>query len=145
MEIEEQIKEKLKDKIIDWYKHSERRFYLSVKPIDIVDIAKILFGEIKLRFNTATGLQTPKGFEIIYHFSFDKEGKIFSVRTLIEDKLNPEIDSITPIIKGAEWIEREIWEMLGINFKGHPNLKRLLLAEDWPEGKFPLRRQEKSL
>jgi NADH:ubiquinone oxidoreductase subunit C len=32
-----------------------------------------------------------------------------------------------------------MWEMLGINFSGHPNLKRLLLADDWPEGKYPLR------
>ncbi|MDI6641206.1 MAG: NADH-quinone oxidoreductase subunit C [Elusimicrobiota bacterium] len=48
---------------------------------------------------------------------------------------------MTPIIKGAEWIEREIWEMLGINFKNHPNLKRLLLATDFPEGIYPLRQK----
>jgi Ni,Fe-hydrogenase III component G len=141
MEIADEIREKLKDRIIDWYQHSERRFYFSIKPEDIIETVKFLFRDLNLRFNTATGIDTPSGLEIIYHFSFDKEGKIFSVRTLIEDKSNPQIDSITPIIKGAEWIEREIWEMLGINFRGHPNLKRLLLADDWPQEKFPLRHE----
>jgi len=43
-------------------------------------------------------------------------------------------------MKCAEWIEREIHEMFGVNFKGHPNLKHLLLKDDWPEGNYPLRR-----
>ncbi len=69
-----------------------------------------------------------------YHFSHDETGRIFSLRTFV-DKKNPEIESISSIIKGAEWIEREIYELLGVNFRNHPNLKRLLLDEDWPEGK----------
>ncbi len=64
-------------------------------------------------------------------------------RVMLEDKKNPQIDSITPIIQGAEWIEREMWELLGINFVGHPNLVHLLLMDDWPEGKFPLRHDHK--
>ncbi|MCX6358013.1 MAG: NADH-quinone oxidoreductase subunit C, partial [Candidatus Aureabacteria bacterium] len=49
-------------------------------------------------------------------------------------------DSLAPVLKAAEWIEREIHEMLGVRFTGHPNLKRLLLADDMPEGRYPLRR-----
>jgi NADH:ubiquinone oxidoreductase subunit C len=84
---------------------------------------------------------TPEGFEIIYHFSFDQRGQVFSARVILKEEKQPEIDSISPIFPGAEWVEREIWEMLGINFKGHPNLKRLLLADDWPEGDYPLRQE----
>jgi NADH-quinone oxidoreductase subunit C len=40
----------------------------------------------------------------------------------------------------AEWIEREMWELLGIKFLGHPDLRHLLLSDDWPEDNFPLRR-----
>ncbi|MCM8779276.1 MAG: NADH-quinone oxidoreductase subunit C [Candidatus Omnitrophica bacterium] len=145
MEIKDKIKERLKECIIDWYEHSERRVYFSVKPEDILGVVKVIFKELNLRLSTATGVDTPQGIEIIYHFSFDRTGEIFSVKVLIKDKEKPEIDSITPIIKGAEWIEREMWELLGINFKGHPNLKHLLLIEDWPEGKFPLRRKRESL
>ncbi len=94
----------------------------------------------RLRFSTATGCDTPQGIEIIYHFSYDKSGEIFSIRVLLEDKKNPQIDSITPIIRGAEWIEREIWELLGVDFPGHPDLKHLLLIDEWPKDKYPLRK-----
>ena len=40
----------------------------------------------------------------------------------------------------AEWIEREMWELLGIDFKNHPDMRHLLLDDDWPEGNYPLRR-----
>ena len=139
--IKNEIKKKLADKINHWHEHSIRRVYFSVNPEDIREVATFLFNELNLRFATATGEDTPRGLEILYHFSFDKTGEMVSARVLIKNKKNPEIDSIAAIFPGAEWIEREIWEMLGINFKGHPDLKRLLLAEDWPEGKFPLRHE----
>lgn len=142
MSIQESIKEKLGSKIINWYQHSAKRIYISVKPTEIKEVAGILFNDLNLRFATASGQDTPKGMEILYHFSFDQTGEIISLRVLIEDKKKPEIDSLAPLFPGAEWIEREMWEMLGINFIGHPNLKRLLLADEWPEGKYPLRHQQ---
>lgn len=51
---------------------------------------------------------------------------------------NPVIDSVTSIWKGANWLERETYDLLGIKFKGHPDLRRLMLPEDW-QG-FPLRK-----
>ncbi len=142
MHIKEKIKERLGDKIIAWDQRSSRRIYFTVDKDDIVEVATFLFKELGLRFCIATGIDTPGAFQILYHFSFDESGEIFSVRVLIEDKKHPEIQAITPIFPGAEWVEREIWEMLGINFIGHPNLKRLLLAEDWPDGDYPLRQEK---
>ena len=139
MNIKDSIKEWLGNKITAWEEKSSRRIYFSVKKEDIFETSRFLFKDLGLRFSTASGMETPDGFEILYHYSFDQTGEIYSVRVIIGDKNNPEIDAITPIFPGGEWIEREIWEMLGINFKGHPNLKRLLLAEDWPEGEYPLR------
>ncbi len=141
MTVVDEVKARLKDKIKDWYEHSAKRVYILVSPKDIKEVATLLFKELKLRFTTASGQDTPNGLEILYHFSSDKTGVMFSVRVLIEDKKKPGIDSLASIFPGAEWIEREMWEMLGINFVGHPNLKRLLLAEDWPEVKFPLRHE----
>ncbi|MBI4982924.1 MAG: NADH-quinone oxidoreductase subunit C [Candidatus Omnitrophica bacterium] len=141
MEIKDRIKEGLSGKIIHWEEKTVRRIYFSVKPEDIYEVVRFLFKDLSLRFSTASGVDTVQGLEILYHFSFDQTGEMFSVRVLIKDKLNPEIQSITPLFPGAEWIEREIWEMLGIKFRGHPNLKRLLLADEWPEGKYPLRRE----
>ncbi len=139
MEIKERIKERLDKKIIAWDQKSAKRIYFSLGKEDIFKAVEFLFKELGLRFATASGLQTPSGFEIIYHFSDDSTGIIYSVRVMLEDKKAPRIDSIAPLFPGAEWIEREMWEMLGINFTGHPNLKRLLLTDDWPEGEYPLR------
>ena len=52
----------------------------------------------------------------------------------------PEIESIANLCTAAEWIEREMWELLGIRFRDHPDMRHLLLADDWPEGRHPLRR-----
>ncbi|MFH0948805.1 MAG: NADH-quinone oxidoreductase subunit C [Elusimicrobiota bacterium] len=141
-----QIKETLGNKIkkfvqMDPFRKEKnlKRFYIDILPSDIVETVKFLFNELKLRFIIATGIDRRDGLEILYHFSDDKSGKVISIRVLISDKEKPEIDTISHIIKGAEWIEREMWELLGINFKGHPNLKHFLLRDDWPEKNYPLR------
>ncbi|HOJ39858.1 MAG TPA: NADH-quinone oxidoreductase subunit C, partial [bacterium] len=79
-------------------------------------------------------------FEILYHFSFDKEDVMVSLRVRLT-RDNPEAPSLSGLIKGAAWIEREMHELFGINFVGHPGLKRLLLPEDWPEKVYPLRKE----
>lgn len=142
MSISEQVKNKLTDRIVDWQEHSSSRVYITVRLKDIKETARILFRNLRLRFVTASGIDTPRGIEILYHFSYDRDGTMFSVKVLIEDKKNPQIESLATLFAGAEWIEREMWEMLGIKFIGHPNLKRLLLIDDWPEGEFPLRQEE---
>jgi NADH-quinone oxidoreductase subunit C len=133
-----QVKEKLGNKILDFFEKNKRRYYIEVNKKDIVDCAKVLFDDLGFRFQTATGVDCEQNFEILYHFSYDKTGQIVSLRVKL-NKEKPEIESLTKVFKAAEWIEREIWELLGINFIGHPNLKHLLLSDDWPEGNFPLR------
>jgi len=142
MEAIEEVKEKLGNKIKNFSEKNNQRCYININPKDIFESVKIMSTNLGFRFATATGIDTKEGIEILYHFSHDKTGKITTFRVVLTNKEKPEIESITPILKGAEWIEQEIWEMLGVNFKGHPNLKRLLLAEDWPEGNYPLRQKE---
>jgi len=138
-EILARIKEKLGGKIVQWTDKSPRRVYIEVKPEDIPEMSHYLFRELEARLSIATGADTPTAIEVLYHWAFDQCGLIFTVRTkLNRDK--PVIESIAPICKGAEWIEREMWEMLGITFQNHPDMRHLLLADDWPEGKYPLRR-----
>jgi Ni,Fe-hydrogenase III component G len=141
MDARAQIKERLGGKILEWKEANPRRIYFTIKKEDIFETVKFIFRGLSLRFSIASGLDTPEGIEMLYHFSLDHAGEFYTVRTIIEDKKNPQIDSITPLFPGAEWIERETWEMLGINFIGHPNLKRLLLADDWPQGEYPLRHE----
>lgn len=132
------IKEKFPKELSNFYKKSPKRIYFDVKPGDIPAICEYLFKDLDSRFVIATGTDTPGGIEVLYHFSFDRKNVLVSIRTLLQGE-KPEIESISSIIKGAEWIEREIHELLGVNFKNHPDLRHLLLDEDWPEGNYPYR------
>lgn len=141
-EILKNIKDKFSDRIKKFFEKSYRRVYIDLEPRDLTDFVKFVFSELGARFNTASCVDMPNGMEILYHFSFAKASLVVSLRTYL-DKKDLEIESITPIMKGAEWIEREIHELFGIEFKNHPNLKPLLLPDDWPQGLYPLRRDYK--
>jgi len=136
------LKEKFKDDIVDFFDKSEKRVYVEIKPSSIVEVAAYVFKDLGARFNIASGVDLRQHMEILYHFTIEEINLLISLRVkLSKEKL--EIDSLAPIFEGANWIEREIHELLGINFKGHPDLRRLLLAEEWPEGVHPLRRDYK--
>ena len=76
-------------------------------------------------------------FELNYHLvSIPRREKVrLKVRVSGSD---PMVDSLVPVWAGANWLEREIWDLFGIHFTGHPDLRRILLPDDW-EG-YPLRR-----
>jgi Ni,Fe-hydrogenase III component G len=141
-EIEKKIHQQFDDKILKWYKHNDRRIYIDIDPSDLIDFSRFLFEELNARFIIASGVDTPRGgIEILYHFDFFQLPQVVSLR-IFTRKPELEVESITSIIKGAEWIEREIAELLGVRFKNHPDMRRLLLPDDWPEGKYPLRRDQ---
>ncbi|MDH5679529.1 MAG: NADH-quinone oxidoreductase subunit C [Nitrospinota bacterium] len=76
-------------------------------------------------------------FEVVYHlYSIEKNHRIRVKVPLTEE--SPFVDSITGIWVGADWFEREAWDLYGVVFRGHPNLKRILLYEEF-EG-HPLRK-----
>ena len=69
-------------------------------------------------------------FEIIYNlFSLSKNQRLF-IKTSVAES-DAAIDSVTTIWPAANWYEREVWDMFGIVFKGHPNLKRILMYEEF--------------
>ena len=137
-EILKNIKEKFKSDILEVFDKSDKRVYIEIEPESIVRVALYIFKDLGARFNIASGVDTRFNIEILYHFTIDEINLLISLRVkLSKDKL--EIDSLAPAFKAANWIEREIHELLGINFKGHPDLKRLLLSDEWPEGVYPLR------
>jgi NADH-quinone oxidoreductase subunit C len=137
--IVETIREELGSRLQEMRVHSPRRVYLTVAPEDLVEAARTLFEKMGARYSIATGTQLKDGFEVIHHFVFDADHVVVSLRART-DSSEPEFDSLAPYIKGAGLIEREIHDLVGILFRGHPNMGRLILSDDWPEGVYPLRR-----
>jgi len=76
---------------------------------------------------------------------FDVVAQLYSLPNRVRVRLKTGVDdgepvpSLVPIWNGANWLERECYDMFGIIFEGHPNLKRMLLPDDWAEG-HPLRK-----
>jgi NADH-quinone oxidoreductase subunit C len=68
-------------------------------------------------------------FSIVYHLTSIRRSKRLRLRILIPESFEP--DSAVPLYPAANWLEREIWDMLGIRFKNHPNMIRILCPEDW--------------
>lgn len=139
MNIIEQIKNKFGDKV-DIIAKSKKRAYVSVSKDHAKEVTGYLFKDMGARFSIATGIDARNGVEILYHMAFDKDGIVVSVRTLVP-KPELEMPIFSDIIPATNWIERELHEMFGVNFIGHPNLERLLLPDDWTEGVYPYRKK----
>jgi len=141
-EILQTLKERFPEEVTGVYEKSAKRVYVEIKPSAIVGMAQFIFKEIGARFIIASGVDARNHMEILYHFAEEDIDLVISLRVHLP-KTKLEIDSLTPVFTAAQWIEREMHELLGINFLGHPELKPLLLPEDWPEGVYPLRKDYK--
>jgi NADH-quinone oxidoreductase subunit C len=135
----EQIKNKFKDKV-EIFEKSKKRVYVNAAKDDTKDIVHYMFRDMGARFSIATAIDTRLGVEMLYHMAFDKDGMIVSIRTMA-NKPELEMPTFSDIIPGTLWIEREIHEMFGVDFVGHPGLERLLLPDDWEEGVYPFRKK----
>ncbi len=86
---------------------------------------------------TITATDMGDEFELIYHF--DCGDKVVLNMRFDIPKENEGIRTITDIYPGAEFYERELMDMFGIDVEGHPDPRRLYMADNWPEDKYPLR------
>jgi NADH-quinone oxidoreductase subunit C len=138
-ELLQTLRERFSDAITRVYEKSAKRVYIQIQADAIVPFAAFLFKDIGARFNVASGVDGRNQMEILYHFTVEDIDLVISLRVILP-KTKLEIASLTSVFTAAHWIEREIHELLGVNFIGHPQLTRLLLPEDWPEGVYPLRK-----
>lgn len=96
----------------------------------------------QLRLATMVGLDERRmtgQFRLVYLFAHDDSGGWTSVETEIP-ATDPVFPSVTPILPAAHWYEREVQDLLGLTPAGHPDPRRLVLHENWPDGVYPLRK-----
>ena len=124
---------------LQWERPHPKRVYFTVAKENARQFARTVFQDFGMRFATATGTDLGEELEVIYHFEYDAVGLVVNMRVRTP-KGDPVLPSISPVVPPAQWIEREINDLVGIVFEGHPDPRRLLLADDWPQGVHPLRK-----
>ncbi len=72
----------------------------------------------------------PERFGVSYHLYSMLYNRRLRLKVFVPEE-EPEVPTVTTIWPAANWLEREIFDMMGINFSGHPDMRRLLLADDW--------------
>lgn len=80
-------------------------------------------------------------FEVVYHLRSMQSGARLRIKTpvaCVEEGPSPEVPSVVTLWPTANWMEREVWDMFGIKFTGHPDLRRVLMYEEFVG--FPLRK-----
>lgn len=143
-ELLNQIKEKFSDAVTVDHR-TERVAFLSVGGDHLVECADFLANQMGARFVMSIGTDkrpVNKKYEISYIFCLDEHGFEISLKVHVDEE-KPEIPTITAVVPGANWAEREIQDLLGIVPINHPDPRRLVLADDWPEDLFPMRKDFK--
>ena len=114
---------------------------LIADPAQIVDFCRYLkTSEKYIRLSSVTAVDwhpAEPRFEVVYHLHSLEPFQRLRLKCRVSGK-DPAIDSVTSVWRGADWYEREVWDMFGVHFRNHPNLQRILMPTDW-EG-HPLRK-----
>jgi NADH-quinone oxidoreductase subunit C len=115
--------------------------YLAVPADQLVELCRYLRFDPPLSFDflsfvTSTDWKTH--FEIVYYLVSTLHKHKLVLKVKLEDRVKPEVPTISTLWPTADWQEREIFDLMGIRFAGHYNMRRILLPDDW-EG-YPLRK-----
>ena len=138
----EQLVEKVKSIVPD-AEFSESKDYLnvSVSPEKLHELCLRLKNDNDTKFDylfCLTGVDWGKELGVVYHLSSTELKHYIVIKVKTTDRENGSLDTVCDIWKTAEFHEREIFDLLGIKFNNHPDLRRLLLDENWVG--YPLRK-----
>jgi NADH-quinone oxidoreductase subunit C len=129
------LTEKFPDSIIETHSFRDDDTAV-VKKEDVIKVFSFLRDDPALLYNFMMDLtavdymgREPR-FEVVYHLYSLKYNARIRIKARVSEA-DGAIDSITSLWKSADWFEREVYDMYGIRFQGHPNLKRLLLYEEF--------------
>jgi NADH-quinone oxidoreductase subunit C len=114
---------------------------LEIQPAKIASVCGFLKYDQKFnRVSAVTAVDrypAEPRFEVVYHLHSTE----LNLRVRLKCRLkgeSPEIESVTSVWRGADWYEREVFDLFGIRFTNHPDLRRIMMPDDW-EG-YPLRK-----
>jgi NADH-quinone oxidoreductase subunit C len=143
LQVAERIRERFPDELLDVREYAGQ-VSVTLKKGKILEIGRHLRDDPELSFDYLIDVcgvdylgKKEKRFEVVYHLYSMKHRHMVRLKAEVGEE-DTTIDSVTPVWAGANWHEREAFDMYGFIFNGHPDLRRVLLPEDW-EG-YPLRK-----
>jgi len=121
--------------------------HLCVRPARLLTVCTFLKDEPRLHFDLlrcVSAIDRPEqaAIELSYDLLSIRHNHAFAVKVVL-DRAAPEIESVSSVWPAAEWHEREAYDLMGVNFQNHPDLRRILMPEDWSG--HPLRKDYKDL
>ena len=124
------VRQKFPDAGTQWEDES-----LWVEPSDLREVAQFLKEDPRLAFNflnSVSAVDYVHYFELVYHLTSFEHNHSAVVKTRLYTREAPTVDSVVEVWPGADFQEREIYDLMGVVFNGHPNLKRIMLWEGFP-------------
>ena len=114
---------------------------VTVSPAELRNLAEQLKSDPELSFDymfCLTGVDWVTHFMVIYHLYSTEKDHTVVMKVKIDDRENPEVETVCDIWKTAEFHEREAYDFFGIKFLNHPDLRRIFLEDDWVG--YPMRK-----
>jgi NADH-quinone oxidoreductase subunit C len=122
-------------------KHDRGELTLEIEPARIVEVCRKLKTELDfIRLSDVTAVDrypVEPRFEVIYHLHSISRGERLRLKCRVGGQ-QPEIESVTGVWRSANWYEREVFDLFGVHFQNHPDLRRIMMPDHW-EG-HPLRK-----
>jgi len=139
LHVYERVKQRFLDKVLEVSDKKPDPFAV-IEPGAIVEVSRFLRDDPETAMDclsNETGVDYKDRIEVVYHlYSYGyRHGCVLKVK-LPRD--NPTVATVEEIWRSANWMEREIFDLLGVTFDGHSDMRRILMPEDWPG--YPLRK-----
>jgi NADH-quinone oxidoreductase subunit C len=138
------LRERMPDAIVDVVRFRDETT-IHVQRQTLRDVCALLRDDERTSFAMLIDLTGLDMLRLRAEPRFDVVAQLYSLKNRVRLRIKAgcndgePVPSLVPLWNGANWLERECYDMFGIQFEGHPNLRRILLADDWDEG-YPLRK-----
>ncbi|TEU02095.1 MAG: NADH-quinone oxidoreductase subunit C [Dehalococcoidia bacterium] len=130
LDLGQRIQQKVPDAVVD-----ARPEWAEVRAESLVEVCTFLRDDPELDFqylSSLTGVDRLDHFEVVYHLLSISRNQEVILKARCHDHENPEVPSVVPVWRGAHLQEREAFDLMGIRFRGHPDLRRVFLWEGFP-------------